>query len=98
MASINCSISIDKELVTHFSVYKIISLYWNGMLTTIFAFSLVEKLPNFVEIFILNVKSPIQKEKTKMVVLSKLHSLGYRFKRYLNWHIYGRWNWIAKVK
>ena len=57
MASIYSIISIETRLVTHFSGYKTIKLHEKAMLYVLnqdFAFSLIEILQNFVEVFILH--------------------------------------------
>ena len=57
MTSIDSSISIETELLTNFSVCKIITLFLkiiSYVLTMIFAFLRIEALPNFVEAYILN--------------------------------------------
>ena len=54
MTSIYSIISIELRLVTHFSGYKIITLHEKAMLHLLnhdFAFSLIEILQNFVEVF-----------------------------------------------
>ena len=55
MTSIYSIISIETRLVTHFSGYKTIKLHEKAMLYVLnqdFAFSLIEILQNFVEVFI----------------------------------------------
>ena len=53
MTSIDSIMSIETSLVTHFSGYEIITLHSKGMLyVSNHDFSLVEVLPNFVEVFI----------------------------------------------
>ena len=57
MTSVYSSISIETEPVMHFTVYKIITFYENGMLHAlnhVFAFSLIEILPYLLEAFILD--------------------------------------------
>ena len=57
MISIYSIISIETKLVTHFSGYNTIALHEKPMLHVLnhdFAFSLIEILQNFVEVFILH--------------------------------------------
>ena len=57
MTTIYSIISIETRLATYFSGYKTITLHEKAMLNVLnddFAFSLVEILRNFVEVFILH--------------------------------------------